>query len=480
MGFGKFLAYVAGGAVAVIAAPIVLPVAAAAAATAGVAAAGAATAAGAAAVGAAAAAGTAVTGAAAVASATAVGAAAAVGGVATAAGTAAVGAAVGAGGVVAGTGVGTAISGAMAAVGTGIGAAAGSAAGAVGAGVVGTALGSVATVTGTTAGAAAVGTIATSGAVGIATGATGAKKMKDANEILEACQKKFKKESRQFEKSEAETQKTLEELGALKVSVWADFSRFSDAFEKIKNRPVFEGVVSKDELSSSEVRFEEIVGMSVTANEILKTSATAAGAGVLAGIAAYGGTMSFGIASTGTAIGTLSGAAATNATLAALGGGALAANGLGMAGGTVVLGGMVAAPVAAVGGIFLALKGSENLDKAMEVKSSVDSAVYKMRNTTKHFAKIIQVSSKLRDELLKLHSIYLRHLGDLEALVKVKQDYSKFSPQEKQLLEKNILLVKLLKEITCLSLFEGTGTETLNESAIDESIIKIKSLNLMA
>ena len=45
-------------------------------------------------------------------------------------------------------------------------------------------------------------------------------------------------------------------------------------------------------------------------------------------------------ASTGTSIASLSGAAATNATLAFFGGGSLAAGGLGMAGGTAVLGGL--------------------------------------------------------------------------------------------------------------------------------------------
>ena len=62
------------------------------------------------------------------------------------------------------------------------------------------------------------------------------------------------------------------------------------------------------------------------------------------GVAAVGVTKilvaSIGTASTGTAISTLSGAAATKATLAWLGGGALAAGGLGVAGGTVVLGGV--------------------------------------------------------------------------------------------------------------------------------------------
>lgn len=48
----------------------------------------------------------------------------------------------------------------------------------------------------------------------------------------------------------------------------------------------------------------------------------------------------FGAASTGTAISTLSGAAATKATLAWFGGGSLAAGGFGVAGGGIVLAGI--------------------------------------------------------------------------------------------------------------------------------------------
>lgn len=65
-------------------------------------------------------------------------------------------------------------------------------------------------------------------------------------------------------------------------------------------------------------------------------AASVAGAWSLVGL--------IGTASTGTAITTLSGAAATNATLAWFGGGALAAGGAGMAGGAMVIGGIVLAP----------------------------------------------------------------------------------------------------------------------------------------
>lgn len=78
-----------------------------------------------------------------------------------------------------------------------------------------------------------------------------------------------------------------------------------------------------------------------------------------AGLAAFGPTaamsvaMTFGTASTGTAIASLSGVAATNAALAWLGGGALAAGGGGMAAGQTIL--ALAGPVGwVIGGVSLA------------------------------------------------------------------------------------------------------------------------------
>ena len=68
-------------------------------------------------------------------------------------------------------------------------------------------------------------------------------------------------------------------------------------------------------------------------------------------------------ASTSTAIATLNGVALTNATLAWLGGGSLAAGGLGVAGGMAILGGIVAAPVLAIGGMFLSSKAEVALEK---------------------------------------------------------------------------------------------------------------------
>ncbi len=71
---------------------------------------------------------------------------------------------------------------------------------------------------------------------------------------------------------------------------------------------------------------------------------------MLAAYSAYTGVGMLASTACGVAIAELSGVAATNATLAWLGGGALSVGGFGMVGGMVVLGGLVAGPALAIFG----------------------------------------------------------------------------------------------------------------------------------
>jgi len=77
----------------------------------------------------------------------------------------------------------------------------------------------------------------------------------------------------------------------------------------------------------------------------LKATTKGTAFGTALGIGSWTAVSLFGSASTGIGISTLSGAAATNATLAWFGGGSLVTGGLGMAGGGVILGGLVIVPM---------------------------------------------------------------------------------------------------------------------------------------
>lgn len=102
-------------------------------------------------------------------------------------------------------------------------------------------------------------------------------------------------------------------------------------------------------------------------------------------LGAWGLVSLIGSASTGTAISSLSGVAATNATLAWFGGGSIATGGAGMAGGFWVLGGIVAAPI-----VFFSTKNAYK---------KVDTLKEKKRELTEECEKLNTLLIQARSQL---------------------------------------------------------------------------------
>lgn len=161
----------------------------------------------------------------------------------------------------------------------------------------------------------------------------------------------------------------------------------------------------------------------------------------------------FGSASTGTAIAGLSGAAASKATLAWLGGGSLAAGGAGVSGGMMVLGGIVAVPlilIASVGTHKKAKEFDEATEKLMAVigqqethlahlpdalqtvenrKSDVNDACEAFKSTSRRLHKIIRplgIFSVMKQAILKLFGRQPFNDLQLEALSELNQTVSAF------------------------------------------------------
>jgi len=114
--------------------------------------------------------------------------------------------------------------------------------------------------------------------------------------------------------------------------------------------------MDRDIESEESYKFDGAINSSISESEVdggdVLKSGLQSSTGLAASLAGYGAVGVLGTASTGTAIGGLSGAAATNATLAWFGGGALTAGGGGMALGTTILGSIVAAPLLFVAADF--------------------------------------------------------------------------------------------------------------------------------
>lgn len=107
------------------------------------------------------------------------------------------------------------------------------------------------------------------------------------------------------------------------------------------------------------------------------SSALSAGVGAISGgalaIGSWTVVSAIGAASTGTAISSLTGVAATNATLAWFGGGALAAGGAGIAGGALVLGGIVAFPLIFIWGFTIHKKARKLEEEAKKIEGILPS-----------------------------------------------------------------------------------------------------------
>lgn len=187
-------------------------------------------------------------------------------------------------------------------------------------------------------------------------------------------------------------------------------------------------------------------------NSAFNTSLNAGFGGLVGGTTALGvwGLVSLiGTASTGTAISSLSGVAATNATLAWFGGGSLATGGAGMAGGFLVLGGIVAAPI-----VFFTTKSAyKKIDTVKEQKDELikesnkiirltDQASLQLleaRRKEKHITNLInQYISKITEELklYKYNRSLLRDLFGCKMNSEQKKHFNNLSILTCELLEK--------------------------------------------
>lgn len=316
------------------------------------------------------------------------------------------------------------------------------------------------------------------GTTGVGAAAHGAKKLKDANDTMKAAQSRHERNMARFEKNNKTTTKDMDKLGKLELEILHSFSEFSDVFEQIKNRPTFK-TYSKNGVTLPKYDREKIKEVYVGAG-VLLGGLGGAGLGAAGGFAAAGATtaavMALGTASTGTAIASLSGAAATNATLALLGGGTLAAGGGGMAAGSAALGAATLGVGLLVGGIIFSFTGRKLSDKADEAWTQMKKAEGKINTICNYLIDLRSTSNRYFETLSKVNDIYQRHLSGLKSIVTIlgHTDWNTFTPEEKKLTGNTVLLVGLLYNMCKVELVLKSENEndinTINKAAIETSI----------
>lgn len=231
-----------------------------------------------------------------------------------------------------------------------------------------------------------------------------------------------------------ETNKKIEELGNHTNDLYVELCTIQEVFDKIRNIPS-DKQIEYDQLKEIRLNWKqqaEKIEKDYTVAQAKQAGAGAVGAGLgvtvltMGPTAAMGIATTFGVASTGTAISSLSGAAATNAALAWLGGGAIAAGGGGMAAGEALcaLAGPIGWAIAAASLITTGLlfwknrSDKKHLEDVFTLISERDEKTYNLA--------IIEINERIDridDEADKLHKA-------TERINSFGLDYSKMTEQQ--------------------------------------------------
>lgn len=228
------------------------------------------------------------------------------------------------------------------------------------------------------------------------------------------------------------TNAKINELGTLDTPLYSALTEIQTKFDLIRNVPT-EIALEYEKVKAIQLNWKQQVDTieqqyKVSAKVGVGATATTAGVAVaaLGPNIAMGIATTFGVASTGTAISALSGAAATNAALAWLGGGALAAGGGGMAAGSLLM--SLFGPVGwTIAGVAVVASGL-SVFKEVTDKKKVEN-IYTLiseRDTRSYNLATVELSeriTRIKDETGKLRQA-------IETIQTFGTDYSQMSQEQ--------------------------------------------------
>lgn len=311
---------------------------------------------------------------------------------------------------------------------------------------------------------------AIAGVTGVGAGIHGAAKMADANDTIKQANERHERNIARFKEAEGKANSVMDELGRLELNIMNSFKDFADTIEKIHNRPEFEEI-ERDNVKLPKPDIQKLKDVSVGAGVLLGGIGGAA-AGTAGGFAAAGATTAA-VMALGTAIASLSGAAATNATLAALGGGALTAGG-GMALGSTILGVSTLGIGLLVGGMIFNVTGSKLSDQADEAYRQMKKAEENINKIVEYLNNLQKTASSYIDTLRKVKYEYYENFNMVSYTVNSigKTDWNSFTYKEKKQTENAVLLVGLLYKMCEVNLVLKAESEeavnSVNETEIRE------------
>lgn len=309
-----------------------------------------------------------------------------------------------------------------------------------------------------------IGIGAAAGVYGVGKSIKAGADQKEANQTNERAENIVRSATQKIETCRKNCGASIDNLGKRKIEILNESIKpFISEFEKLKNVELSEskGLNELQKIVLDQKEFTELKELQSMATSMAGGIASGAMAGAITAFGAYGAAGALATASTGTAIASLSGAAATNATLAFFGGGSLAVGGLGMAGGTAVLGGLVAGPALAVLGVVVGAKASANLEKAYSNLAKAREFREEMDAASSLCIEIRKRSAMFNRFLVSLNSIFEPLVYEMTKIIKTKgTNYRKFSEHEKKVVAEAMAMAGAIKAILDTPILDEAGNLT--------------------
>jgi ElaB/YqjD/DUF883 family membrane-anchored ribosome-binding protein len=206
----------------------------------------------------------------------------------------------------------------------------------------------------------------------IALGASGAVRASSAKDRFEAAAARYTEIMSNLSEVRGRLSRVLESVGDYAVGAIKSLRKANLVLEPLKQGLTVPS--HKSVPNAAELAIATLDRSSLTLASYGKLAVVGGGVGLGVGsavaVGSWAAVSALGTASTGTAIASLHGVAATNAILASLGHGTLAAGSAGMLGGKLALGGIVLLPAAAIMGVMAHAKAGEINEKAREIEEA--------------------------------------------------------------------------------------------------------------
>ena len=291
-----------------------------------------------------------------------------------------------------------------------------------------------------------------------------------ANEMIE-------NEAQILDALRTECGNSLQSLGEEKIFVLNNgISEFLEHFQKIKNVDFkeSEGILEVNKLNIDQKEFDDLKEMTSFSLSLAQGGLTGVAGGALTAFGAYSAASAFATASTGTAIASLSGAAATNATLAFFGGGALAAEGLGMAGGAAVLGGLVAGPALLVMGLITGAKAGKSLENARANEAKAEEICEELRAGSNQCIAIRRRSYMFYSLLARMDAyLYPLNQNMIKIIENEGTDFSKYTEDSKKTIAALVSTIKTIKDILDTPILKENGEPTDESESLVENMLDL-------